>query len=148
MDPFKQLSAAVPACDQRGCCAYGWHAPAELVGQGPLTETDHSQSSPVKSNKSSLSKPPGFYPLLTRINPAWWELGLTAWIWEVPEEQWQISGGESALSGPDPRRREEEFFLFQREGPFLQLFPCPIRFRVFGLIWSEILKNWQNNPDF
>jgi len=34
----------------------------------------------------------------------------------VPEEQWQISGGESALSGPDPRRREEEFFLFQREG--------------------------------
>ena len=36
----------------------------------------------------------------------------------MPEEQWQISGGESALSGPDPRRREEEFFLFQREDPF------------------------------
>ena len=35
----------------------------------------------------------------------------------MPEEQWQISGGESALSGPDPRRREEEFFLFQREDP-------------------------------
>ena len=37
----------------------------------------------------------------------------------MPEEQWQISGGESALSGPDPRRREEEFFLFQREDPHL-----------------------------
>ena len=47
MDPFKQLSAAVPACDQRVCCAYGWHAPAESVGQGPLTEADRSQSSPV-----------------------------------------------------------------------------------------------------
>ena len=72
-----------------------------------------------------LSKPPGFYPfLLARINPAWWELGLTAWIWEVPEEQWQISGGESALSGPDPRRREEEFFLFQREDPhFYKWYP-------------------------
>ena len=39
----------------------------------------------------------------------------------MPEEQWQISGGESALSGPDPRRREEEFFLFQREGLSLQI---------------------------
>ena len=99
--PFKLFGVCTLSLSQlsqhvtRECSpACGWHAPVSQLARDLQLRQTTVGALLFKSNKS-LSNP-SFYPLLFEgYWTAWWELGITAWIWGVPEEQWQISREES-----------------------------------------------------